>query len=128
MQVSWLSIALAYSKNPSCRKPEATGGRRFAGRMAKIKGISCARNVKHRTEYGHVRWHAVLIPTKEAMMSDNLQNRGGQDRSRINMHEKWEVQYWTKELGVTEEELAKAVKEAGNSADAVRQHISGTRH
>jgi hypothetical protein len=44
------------------------------------------------------------------------------------MHEKWEVQYWTKELGVTEEELAKAVKEAGNNADAVRQHISGTRH
>jgi hypothetical protein len=84
--------------------------------------------VKHRTEYGHARWHAALIPIKEAIMSDNLQNRGGQDRSRINMHEKWEVQYWTKELGVTEEELAKAVEEAGNSADAVRQHISGTRH
>ena len=62
-------------------------------------------------------------------MSDNLQNRGGQDRSRINLHEKWEVQYWTKELGVTEEELARAVKEAGSSsADAVREHLRGTRH
>jgi hypothetical protein len=128
MQVSWLSIALAYNKTPSCRKSKATCGKRFAGRMAKISAVSCARNVKHRTEYGHAPWHPALIPTKEAIMSDNLQNRGGQDRSRINMHEKWEVQYWTKELGVTEEELAKAVKEAGNSADAVRQHISGTRH
>ena len=61
-------------------------------------------------------------------MADDLKNRGPQDRSRISITEDWEVQYWTKELGVTEEELAKAVKEAGNSADAVRQHISGTRH
>ena len=62
-------------------------------------------------------------------MSDNLQNRGQQDRSRINLHEKWEVQYWTKELGVSEEELAKAVKEAGSSSvEAVRQHLRDTRH
>ena len=61
-------------------------------------------------------------------MSDNLHNRGPQDRSRINLHEKWEVQYWTKERGVTEEELAQAVKTAGSSADAVREHLSSTRH
>jgi hypothetical protein len=86
-------------------------------------------NVKHRTEYGRDRWHPALVSTKEAIMSDNLQNRGQQDRSRINLHEKWEVQYWTKELGVTEEELAKAVEEAGSSsAEAVRQHLRGTRH
>jgi hypothetical protein len=65
---------------------------------------------------------------EEAIMSDNLHNRGPQDRSRINLHEKWEVQYWTKELGVTQEELERAVKQAGNSVDAVRQHLSGTRH
>jgi len=67
-------------------------------------------------------------PLKEAIMSDNLHNRGPQDRSRINLHEKWEVQYWTKELGVTEEELEQAVKQAGNSVNAVREHLSGTRH
>ena len=63
-----------------------------------------------------------------AIMSDNLQNRGSQDRSRINMSEQWEVDYWTKELGVTKEELEKAVKTAGSSADAVRQHLTATRH
>jgi hypothetical protein len=67
-------------------------------------------------------------PIKEAIMSDNLHNRGPQDRSRINLHEKWEVQYWTKELGVTQEQLEQAVKQAGNSVNAVREHLSGTRH
>lgn len=56
-------------------------------------------------------------------MSDNLSNRGPQDRSRINLHESWEVQYWTQELGVTREQLEQAVKQAGSSADAVRRHL-----
>jgi hypothetical protein len=90
--------------------------------------FSCVRNVKHRTEYGRGRWHAACTPIEEAIMSDNLHNRGPQDRSRINLHEKWEVQYWSKELGVTEEELEQAVKTAGNSVNAVREHLSGTRH
>jgi hypothetical protein len=57
-------------------------------------------------------------------MSDNLSNRGPQDRSRISLSEKWEVQYWTRELNVTEEQLQQAVKQAGNSAAAVRQHLA----
>ncbi len=56
-------------------------------------------------------------------MSDNLSQRGPQDRARINMNEKWEVAYWTRELGVSEEELARAVQQAGNSAQAVREHL-----
>jgi hypothetical protein len=60
-------------------------------------------------------------------MSDNLQDRGQQDRNRINLHEKHEIQYWTKALGVSQEELEQAVKKAGNSADAVRQHLR-TKH
>ncbi|MFK3737612.1 DUF3606 domain-containing protein [Massilia sp. TN1-12] len=57
-------------------------------------------------------------------MSDNLNNRGPQDRSRISLSEKWEVQYWTKELNVTEEQLQQAVKQAGNSVNAVREHLA----
>lgn len=56
-------------------------------------------------------------------MADNLKDRGPQDRSRINVNESWELQYWTKELGVTEEQLRSAVKTAGTSADAVRKHL-----
>lgn len=56
-------------------------------------------------------------------MSDNLQDRGPQDRSRINVNEPWELRYWTKELGLSEDELREAVKVAGTSASAVRQHL-----
>lgn len=57
-------------------------------------------------------------------MSDNLNNRGPQDASRISLTEKWEVAYWTKHLNVTEEQLQQAVKQAGHSAEAVRQHLA----
>lgn len=56
-------------------------------------------------------------------MSDNLEQRGPQDRSRINVNEPWELRYWTKELGLSEDELRDAVKTAGVSVDAVRRHL-----
>jgi hypothetical protein len=58
-------------------------------------------------------------------MSDNLQKAGQQDRSRINVHEEWEVRHWTEALGVTREELEKAVAEVGVSANAVREYLKG---
>ncbi|WP_162570472.1 DUF3606 domain-containing protein [Variovorax sp. SRS16] len=56
-------------------------------------------------------------------MPDDLSNRGGQDRSRINVNEEHEVRYWTEALGVDEETLRKAVAEAGTSAEAVRTFL-----
>jgi hypothetical protein len=56
-------------------------------------------------------------------MSDNLQQAGQQDRNRINVHEEWEVRHWTEALGVSREELERAVSEVGVSAEAVRQHL-----
>lgn len=63
-------------------------------------------------------------------MSDDLNQRGPQDRSRINVNESHELRYWTKELGVTEEQLRGAVQAVGVSVTAVRarltkQHGSG---
>jgi hypothetical protein len=55
---------------------------------------------------------------------DNLKKAGYQDRSKINMHEPHEVQHWTKHLGVSKEELQKAVDKVGNSAAAVRKQLS----
>jgi hypothetical protein len=57
-------------------------------------------------------------------MSDDKTNRGPQDASRINVHEDYEVRYWTKELGVSEEILNEAVKQAGPGAEAVRAYLS----
>jgi len=56
-------------------------------------------------------------------MSDNLDERGAQDRARINLNEEWEVAYWTRELGLSKEELERVVKAAGDRVTQVRQHL-----
>lgn len=56
-------------------------------------------------------------------MSDDLTNRGAQDRARIAMDEPHEVTYWTKALGVSRDELQRAVDAVGNSAEAVREFL-----
>lgn len=56
-------------------------------------------------------------------MSDDLKNRGPQDRSQINLNEEHEVRYWTQALGVSKEQLAAAVQAVGSSADRVRAHL-----
>jgi hypothetical protein len=57
-------------------------------------------------------------------MTDDLKDRGPQDRSRINLNEDWEIRYWTKELGVTKERLEDAIAKVGNSTDAVREQVA----
>jgi hypothetical protein len=59
-------------------------------------------------------------------MADDKMNRGAQDRSRINLHEDYEVQYWTKALGVTRAELERLVTKYGISADEVREALGTT--
>ena len=61
---------------------------------------------------------------------DNLTKKDQRDRSKINMHEDFEVKYWTKELGVSKEELQRAVDKVGSSAAAVRKELGvmGARH
>jgi hypothetical protein len=57
------------------------------------------------------------------IMADDLLKRGRPDRNLINMHEDFEVKYWTKHLGVSLEELKKAVEKVGNGAAAVRKEL-----
>jgi Protein of unknown function (DUF3606) len=56
-------------------------------------------------------------------MPDDLKKRDQPDRSKIAMQEEHEVRYWTKHLGVSTEELQKAVEKVGNSAAAVRKQL-----
>jgi hypothetical protein len=56
-------------------------------------------------------------------MADDTSKRGGQDRTRINTSQEYEVRYWTKELGVSEDELKRAVTAAGNTVTAVREYL-----
>ena len=59
-------------------------------------------------------------------MADDKTQRSAQDRANINTHEDYEVQYWTKALGVSKDELLAAVKAVGNSAEKVRAHLGSS--
>jgi hypothetical protein len=56
-------------------------------------------------------------------MSDDKSKRGSPDRDRIDMNDPDEVRNWTKSLGVSKEELERAVQAAGPMADKVRAHL-----
>jgi predicted RNA-binding protein YlqC (UPF0109 family) len=60
-------------------------------------------------------------------MADDLNNRGAQDRARINLSEEHEVRYWTVALEVSEEELRRLVGEVGNNAETVRTALAKKR-
>ncbi|WP_312366889.1 DUF3606 domain-containing protein [Stenotrophomonas sp.] len=56
-------------------------------------------------------------------MSDDKSKTGSPDRDRINLSEDYEVQYWTKELGVSEQELRDVVNAVGDTSRAVRERL-----
>lgn len=60
-------------------------------------------------------------------MSDDLNNRGAQDRVRINLSEEHEIRYWTNALEVSEAELRRLVGEVGDQAEAVRTALAEKR-
>ena len=65
----------------------------------------------------------VRIVLEETVLADAPTIRGPHDRGRINTDQEHEVRYWTKELGVSEEQLRQAVQRVGSSADKVREHL-----
>lgn len=58
-------------------------------------------------------------------MPDNPSIRGDGDRQRINVDQPYEVKYWSEKLGVSPEELRRAVNDVGPMAGAVERHIRG---
>ena len=56
-------------------------------------------------------------------MPDNLQNRGGSDRRRIDVHQDHELRDWSKKFGVNKEQLKEAVQAVGNQADKVEDYL-----
>jgi len=56
-------------------------------------------------------------------MADDKRKPGGQDRTRINVNEDYELRDWSKKFGVTPEQLKAAVKTAGPLAKDVEEHL-----
>jgi hypothetical protein len=79
-------------------------------------GVSEARN-----SYGSF---AFPEQSGETPMSDSKSLRAPEDSSRINLHERYEVYYWTRKFGVTEIQLEAAVMVVGSSAKAVEEYLA----
>jgi len=56
-------------------------------------------------------------------MSDDKSQPGGQDRTRINVNEPYELRDWAQKFGVSTEKVRAAVKAVGTSATAVEKHL-----
>jgi hypothetical protein len=56
-------------------------------------------------------------------MTDDKSKKGPQDRTRINLNEHYEVEYWSHKFGVTPQQLRDAVLKVGNSVEAVEREL-----
>jgi len=55
-------------------------------------------------------------------MTDEAKSRAA-DRARVNTHEKYEVAYWTKKWGISEEQLKAAAQAAGPMSADIEAHL-----
>jgi hypothetical protein len=60
---------------------------------------------------------------KTEHMADDPSKRRPEDSSRINIHEPYELEYWTKEFGVSKGKVIEAVNKVGTSVNAVKKYL-----
>lgn len=57
-------------------------------------------------------------------MADDRTERGPADRMRINVHEDYELDWWTERLGVSADRLRAAVRKVGPMVEDVRRELT----
>jgi hypothetical protein len=55
---------------------------------------------------------------------DNLKKKRPHDTARISLQEPWEIKYWCNELGVSEDELRKALDSVGNDIERIKSYLA----
>lgn len=63
----------------------------------------------------------------EARVSLDEDDRRAQDHWSVNLAERWEIVFWTREFRCTEDDLRHAVAAVGKTAGDVRAHLSDRR-
>ena len=56
---------------------------------------------------------------------DDKSKRGGQDRTRIDVSQDYELRDWAEKFGVSEEQVKAAVGAVGDRATDVEKHLKG---
>jgi hypothetical protein len=57
-------------------------------------------------------------------MPDDLKRTGRPDDTRINPDQDHEMAYWSKELGVTRDDLRRAIQQVGPTVKSIKQHLN----
>ena len=57
-------------------------------------------------------------------MADDLTRRRPEDTQKININQRWELDFWSKKLGVPEERLEQVVKIVGPSVAKVQEYLA----
>jgi len=58
-------------------------------------------------------------------MPDDKTKRGGQDRTRIDINEDYELRDWSEKFGVSKDRLKEAVQAVGDKAADVQKYLKG---
>ena len=58
---------------------------------------------------------------------DDKTKRGGQDRTRIDVSQDYELRDWAEKFGVSKEQVKAAVKAVGDRATDVEKHLRGSK-
>ena len=120
--------ARSFIKWPPLSNPSAasgcSGGLNFVQQVLQSLAASYANLCSIRTLLSSVE-ESVTLPNGEqnALWPTTHTKRDYRDRDRINVHEDYELQYWTKELGVTPEKLKQTVEKVGVMATDVRKAL-----
>ena len=56
-------------------------------------------------------------------MSDDLSKKKPQDAGKINIHESWELEYWSNHFSIPKEKIIHAVNAVGVSVESVRKYF-----
>jgi hypothetical protein len=62
---------------------------------------------------------------RRSKMPDDLTQRGGRDRQRIDIDQEHELRSWSEKFGVTKERLKEAVQAVGDRAEKVQEYLRG---
>ncbi len=54
---------------------------------------------------------------------DDLTRKRPEDPTKININQQWEIDYWTKELSISEEKLKSLVKKVGSEVSKVKAEL-----
>jgi len=125
----WVEVRGASPLDWAQARPAVQDGYAGVVRVQPVKEAPTRRPAKARTgrpKTGAKRGAATGAARTKAKArtgGDNLRKRGPQDRARVNVNERWEVDYWCEKFGVTPARLRQAVKKAGPMAKDVRREL-----